>query len=575
MPPALQRLLARRDLPALLAGLAALLALPALWTGWQFDDYGQRALLTARPGLAGIAPAAMELFTFLDGDPARTWARVERGELPWWTLPEARTAFWRPLSGLTHWADYQLWPGRPALMHLHSLAWLAALAAAAALLYRRLPGPPAAAGLAAALYALDDARGFAAAWLANRNALCAALFGVLAIGAHMRWREGGGRRALAWSLFWLGCGLLAAEAAVGALAYLAAYALWLDRDAPRARALSLLPAVALTAAWRLIHRGLGYGAWGTAYVDPLAEPARYAAAVLARVPLLLLGQWSPLPAEVAPFLPPPAAALLWLAALALATALALVFAPLLRTDRAARFWATGMLLALLPPAAALPANRLLFFVGLGGMGLLARFICAPAAGLGRGRRAAGSGLLGLHLGLAPLLLPLTAYSPALLGSVEGALATLPRDAGVAGRALVAVAAPSVFSLNAIFPVRAAQGLPAPSRAVLLAPGLRGVWIERPDAATLVARPVEGYLLGFDSVFRAPWHPLGLGEEVRLAHVTVTVAGLTADGRPAAAAFRFATPLEDPAREWFVWRAGRYEPFAPPPVGGRVWVPPSP
>jgi hypothetical protein len=565
----LRRLAASPALPAL---LALLLTAPALWTGWQFDDYGQRALLLAHPGLAGLRPATMELFTFLDGDPARTLALAERGEMAWWTLPEARTAFWRPLSGLTHWLDYQLWPTRPELMHLHSLAWLAALVAAASRLYQRVLVPPAPAGLAATLYALDDARGFAAAWLANRNALCATLLGVLALLAHLRWRESGQRRHLLLALLWLGCGLLAAEAAVGALAYLVAYALWLDRGSFRARLLSLLPAIGLVGLWRLTHRALGYGAWGTSYVDPASEPLHYAGAVAARAPLLLLGQWSPLPAELSPFLEPGAAALLWLGALALCAALAWVFWPLLRADATARFWAGGMLLALLPPSAALPANRLLLFVGLGAMGLLARFLAATPSG--RVRRGARVALLLTHLGLGPLLLPLTAYSPALLGGVEPALASLPRDAGVASRELVVVSAPSVFSLSSLGPVRAAAGLPAPARSLLLASGLGGAWVERPDASSLIVRPTGGYLLGFDSVFRAPWHPLASGQAVRLDRVTITVAALTPDGRPAAALFRFDTRLEDHSRQWFTWRRGRYAPFTPPPVGGRLWVPPD-
>jgi hypothetical protein len=574
MPQRLSRMLVRHDLPALLAAAAVLLTLPALWTGWQFDDYLHRQLLLARPGLAGLAPATMGLFSFLTGDPAATMAHVERGDLAWWTLPEARQAFWRPLSGLSHWLDYQLWPGRPALMHLHSLAWLAGLAGATALLYRRLMGPVVAAGLAATLYALDDARGFAAAWLANRNALCAALFAVLALLAHLRWRETGAPRALVAALLGLGCALLAGEAAVATLAYLAAYALWIERGPWRRRLIGLAPALGLVVLWRAAYSAMGYGAQGTAYLDPLGEPLRYALVALQRGPLLLLGQWTPLPAELSPFLAPRAAALLWLGAVAGLVALAAALAPLLRADRLARFWATGMLLALIPACAALPANRLLFFVGLGSMGLLARFVCVSADGVGGPlRRASAGALLATHLLLGPLALPLAAYSPALLGGAEAALATLPGDPAVTQRDIVVVTAPSVFSLSAIGPLRAASGVPAPARTLLLAAGLGGAWVERPDAHTLVVRPAGGYLLGFDSVFRAPWRPLAEGAAVRLTHVTVSVSELTPDGRPAVARFRFATPLEDARRQWFVYRHGAYVPWTPPPIGGLIWVAP--
>ena len=81
-------------------------------------------------------------------------------------------------------------------MHLHSVLWMAALAAVVALLYRRIIGRLSAAsgamwiaGLAAVLYAIDDAHGFAVGWLANRCGIQGAVFAVLALIAHDRWRR--------------------------------------------------------------------------------------------------------------------------------------------------------------------------------------------------------------------------------------------------------------------------------------------------------------------------------------------------------------------------------------------------
>jgi len=47
----------------------------------------------------------------------------------------------------------------PAVMHAHSLMWFGLLVVAVTLLYRRLMGLTLAAGLAALLYAVDDAHG--------------------------------------------------------------------------------------------------------------------------------------------------------------------------------------------------------------------------------------------------------------------------------------------------------------------------------------------------------------------------------------------------------------------------------
>ena len=79
--------------------------------------------------------------------------------------------FWRPLTAATHWADYQLWPDHPALMHLQNAAWFCALVAALFGLYRRILGPGWIAALAALLYAVKAQFFGPVAWIACRNGL--------------------------------------------------------------------------------------------------------------------------------------------------------------------------------------------------------------------------------------------------------------------------------------------------------------------------------------------------------------------------------------------------------------------
>lgn len=99
------------------------------------------------------------------------------------------------------------------------------------------------AGLAALLYAVDDAHALPASWLANRNALVAGVFGVLTLIAHDEWRRG--RRKwgafVAPALFLMA--LLCAESAVIVATYLLAYALFIDRDSLVRRFVALVPAV--------------------------------------------------------------------------------------------------------------------------------------------------------------------------------------------------------------------------------------------------------------------------------------------------------------------------------------------
>ena len=576
----IHRALANRRLPWALGLAAAVLTLPALATGFQFDDYLLRAALRGADGPAALPEALNTPFVFMDGNAAHSTVKMLSGVFPWWALPTAQVAFWRPVAALTHWVDFALWPNSPALMHLHSLLWLGLLAAAAAGLYRRIGvgAGAATAGLAGVLYAVDQAHGFAASWLSNRNILIAALFGVLALGAHVRWRRDGWRPGALLSALLLLAALLSAEAAVAMLAYWLAYAVFVERGAWRQRAAGLAPAGAITLVWWLVYRAAGYGLWGTSYLDPFREPLAYARAVLARGPLLLLGQWLLLPTEATNFFDVSAMRLIWLAAVLFIGLLAWVMWPVLRRSALARFWGAGMLLALVPACAALPANRLLFFVGLGAIGLLAEFISSgPAAGLSRWAAWGNSGLTGLllalHLIVAPLLLPVMAFSPSLLGGgahgLEEAIASLPADPRLAQQTAVVVYAPNFADTGYIRLLRLGLGLPAPARVRGLASGLGPVRVTRRDANSLVVTPGGGYLSGYDSVFRGADHALALGEVVGLGDMSATVLTLTADRRPASVAFRFNVPLEDASLRWFRWSGGLYVPFTPPAVGETV------
>jgi hypothetical protein len=108
------------------------------------------------------------------------------------------------------------------------------------------------------------------------------------------------------------------------------------------------------------------------YIDPLNAPAAFVQALITRAPLLLMGQWSHISADmVGRFISEKAALTRAFIFLVL---VAFLLVPLIRKDRVARFWLTGMLLSIVPVAATYPSNRLLLFIGIGAMGLLAQCI---------------------------------------------------------------------------------------------------------------------------------------------------------------------------------------------------------
>ena len=127
--------------------IALVLALPSLFSPLWTDEYIQVAKWKASVGGSFLN----DCFVFSSGDSAANLQRMERGGA-WWTAPDWKIAFWRPLSAATHAIDLSLWPGNVALMHLHTLLWFLGLLWALSALYRRFL-TPGVASLALALYA--------------------------------------------------------------------------------------------------------------------------------------------------------------------------------------------------------------------------------------------------------------------------------------------------------------------------------------------------------------------------------------------------------------------------------------
>ncbi len=577
----LARLLTHRRWPIALVLLAAALALPSLGIGWHVDDYYHRLVFKGWRAVPGFSHSPLDMFRFFDGDADRTRLAMDAGLLPWWTYPEIRAQFLRPVTVATHWLDYQLWPDQAWLMHAHSILWYVAIVAAAAMLYRRTMGPTVVAGLAALLYAIDDAHGGPVGWLANRNALLATFFGLSALIAHDRWRRDGWRLGaiVAPTLFVIS--LLSAEAGIATGAYVIAHVLFIDRGRPSHRAGVFVLYAGIVIAWRLTWHQLGYGVSDLGlYVDPLTEPARFVRLLLQRVPTLLLAQWAGPPGELTIFISAWGRAVWALVAAAFVILLALLLIPLLRRDRVARFWAAGMVLAVVPICATFPADRLLFFVGLGAMGLLAQFLVtvfsqAPDRSSTRAWRIPAK-VLGVlfvvvHLVIAPVFMAVRAALP--MGSTrlqEQIHVPLPLPEAVEDQTLVIVNAPSALHAGYTAVISELEGFPVPEHVRVLAPALPSVTIRRLDAHTLSIRPGDGFMAWvFDQLFRNEEHPLVVGDRIELTGMTVEVTGLTADGRPAEAMFRFDVPLEHESLHWLAWHELEFVPFAPPPIDEQV------
>jgi len=566
--------LAHRRLPLAVAILAAIGMMPALTGGWQLDDYFQRATLLGY----GDARPIQTFIQYIDR--RHNLSQMDFGTMPWWGSPDLHQAFLRYASTLTMMLDYRLWPNHPALMHLHSLLWLSAAVLVAAFLYREVLGATWIAGLAALMYALDGAHAVPAAYLANRNALIACCFGFLSLLAFVRWRRHGQRRTRWLSVLMLALSLSAGEMGLATVAYLFSYALTMDRDGIRARLMRLLPHGGVLGAWALIYKLGNFGSQGSGfYLDPLHNPLGFAVSFCQRAAFLLMGQWSPLPAEMsmANALGTSAALHMSVFSFAIAAIVAVLFIPLILRDRVARFWGLGALLSLIPIAAVGPENRLLGFVGLGSMALLAQltqfvFARSSVASVPRVWKgfawAATLLLLLLHLMAAPLLgIARIAYQANVSSRMERAMASVPSDPRIESQDLVLINPPDhIYLVTAIWAVKRLENLPMPRHLRALSSGST-LEVTRVGPRSLRVRFPGGFFpTAFSRFVRSQNDRFSPGQHFELPGLSVVVEALDAQGDPEQVLYEFPVPLQDPSLRWMSWQDGVYVPWTPPAIG---------
>jgi hypothetical protein len=376
---------------------------------------------------------------------------------------------------------------------------------------------------------------------------------------------------------------LAGESSLSAVGFMAAHALFLDRAPISRRALAFGPQLLALGCWRLLYRAGVHGAHGSGlYVDPASEPFRFARVALSRVPLALTGEFGTPPAETPLFVTASMAQMMIAFSVGLSLWLLAAVWPLLRRDALARFFALGMAVSLVPACATAPHSRLLYFVSLGAMGLLARLwygIVRKEPWLPRTRLAFvlsygfAATFTAFHFVVSPLLLPVMACSVAvsrpIQRGVESAMAAAP------GRDLVVLNAPEYFYVK-LAPIE--LGLAdrkAPRRLRALSFGAVALDLTRRDAQTLDVRFVGGLLREpLLELYSAADHPPPIGHVVQLAGLGIELTQLTPDGRMLAARFRFDRPLEDPMLRFVRWQGERFVPWVPPPAGRTVHVAPA-
>lgn len=551
--------------------IGVLLCLPSLGAGLQTEDYFHRDFVEN-----GVS--AQDFFAYLESAEGGHRILRDRGELPWIADDGLKSSFWRPLAALTHIVDYDAWPDAPWLAHAQSLLWYGLLIVAVGCLYRRLATPLWLAAIATFFYAVDDAHGQPVGWLANRSALMATFFGAMALVCHVGWRRRSSALLGVLSPAFLGLGLLSAEFALGAVGYFVAFAFFLDPGRPLKRLASLLPMIVVCSLWWIAYRSLGHGVeYSGLHVDPVAHPLAALAVAAWRAPALLTAALALPPSDAWNYLDASARAYGLFGASVFLVFVLVVFIPVFRRRADARFWGLGTLLSLGPIATTFPQDRLLLFVGIGCFGLIAvlwreLFVRSspdsePANTLALWRSAAVVLLafwIVVHGVVSPLLLPIRSLHMATLGArIDQAQDELFPRALNPKRLAMVVNSPSFYLASVAGSMTAAQGRPFRRFRVLYGGDGEAV-IERLDDHSLRITAPSGFgTNAHDQAFRAPYHPMQVGDVAAVRDLSARVLSVTDDGYPESVLFTFASPLEDPVFEFLEWRDGAFRPLSPP------------
>lgn len=571
--------LSHPSLPVIAVILAVGLTLPSLWNGFLLDDHTHRSILLSDTPMSVRFMSALNLFCFVSEENSwRSQAGKKLGIFPWWYPDDSKVCFFRPLTSITHWLDYQFWPHTSTLMHLQSLTWFGMLVFLVSFLYRRILGVKWVAGLAALFFAVDPAHGIPVGWLANRNALIACVFGVLCLIVHDQWKQKGWRFGFLLGPLCFALALLSAEAGIAIGAYLLSYTLFLEQGSIRKRLIGLIPYVLVFLPWAVTYVLLDCGARNMPiYTDPLNEPHLYLKAIFLRAPIYLLGQWT-LPVGFHHINWP---SIIHRAGLIFSALLVFILIPLIRKDRTARFWTLGMLLSLLPICAVIPApaGRNLLFVGLGAMGLLAQWIYwmvhtgwkVSSLPLRVITRIMLIILILIHVVINPILLPGASRGFIGMGEkIKRASASLPPASETEAGMFILTNNPIymffVSSVQEEIMHQGGQFTPF----LALSSGNHSVTYTRKDLYTINVQSENGSLTDLDNRPLGKEYAMQPGQIVRLNNAVVEVLELR-NGLPSKVQFIFSFPLDDPSFLWFRWENGTYVPFTPPEIGEAVTI----
>jgi len=271
---------------------------PSLFTGFFTDDLYHHLILTNQLNFnTGDDISLLGLFSFITSDPDHRSTLIQYGIIDWWRTENYTWQFWRPLSEISHWLDYQIYPDSSFFQHLINLLLFAIVCTLLSYLLTNLKVSENTKVLCIAIFAFDHSHAITVSWIANRSAILALIF-CLASTIYLLKDRSVYSIAVSWLFFCLA--LLSGEIGVSSLSFIFAALIVFHSKEIKSSLLTFSLFFITAIIWFSFYKAHNMGISGVNwnYIDPVEYPFRFLSESLKRFSQAHLSQLTALPTEL-------------------------------------------------------------------------------------------------------------------------------------------------------------------------------------------------------------------------------------------------------------------------------------